>query len=189
MDGNSQSRVATASRLSAAPRQDAIADDAVWREATEAANAAYAAGDVPRALALYHQGIDEAERLFALASNNGTSVPIAVIYNISCHNLAEIAERSGDEAAAEGFLVRAYDKLLASAASPETALPLRLDCTRHLKHALALLVRHLHRRAAPDAEIASYVDQAKATAFAVFHAAKHAEIAHLNCDHRAVLPS
>lgn len=165
------------------------ADDANWRRITEAANATYATSDLGRARDLYRDALDEAERLFARAWVGGTSVPVPVIYNISCHNLAEIAERCGDKAAAEGFLVRAYDKLLASAASPETPLALRLDCTRHLKHALTLIVQHLQRRGAPDAEVANYVDRAKTTAFAVFHAAKHAEVADLNCGHCAVRPS
>ncbi|WP_315838223.1 hypothetical protein [Bradyrhizobium prioriisuperbiae] len=187
MDANSHNGAERATRFSAALSRARTGDDTTWRRTTEAANAAYATGDLRHAIDLYREALDEAERLFAAASFS--SVPVPVIYNISCHNLAEIVERSGDEGAAEDFLVRAYDKLLASAASPETPLPLRLDCVRHLKHALAQLVQHLRRRAAPDARIARYVDTAKTTAFAVFHAAKHAEIADLNCDHCAVRPS
>lgn len=197
--------------LSAASPQVKVADDAIWRRITEAANATYRSGNFRHAMSLYHDALDEAERLFVKASSSiaflnevefgsheenvskhndsGVSVPVPVIYNISCHNLAEIVERSGDAEATENFLVRAYDKLLTSAGSPETPLPLRIDCVRHLEHALALLVQHLQRRAAPDARIASYVDGAKTTAFAVFHAAKHAEIAGLTCNHCAVRPS
>ena len=189
MDTNSQNRAAAAMCLSTASPRVRVTDDTVWRRITEAANAAYTGGDLLHAIGLYRDALDEAEQLFARASSSSVSVPVPVIYNISCHNLAEIVERSGDEIAAEDFLVRAYDKLLASAASPETPLPLRLDCVRHLKHALALLVQHLHRRAAPDATIADYVDDAKATAFAVLLAAKHAEIAGLNWDHYTVRPS
>ena len=189
MDPNSQRRAPTAAPPSATPPRDGAADDAIWQAVTVAANAAYVARDLRRALDLYHSALDEAERLFALASKANLSVPAPVIYNISSHNLAEMAAQLGDEDSAEEFLVRAYDKLRASAASPETPLPLRLDCARHLKHGLALLVQHLHARAAPDAKIATYVEQAQAAAFAVFHAAKHAETARLNCDHPTVRPS
>lgn len=189
MDLAQRSGHGTIPRLSEATRQCAPVDDVNWRRITEAANAAYATSDLGRAFDLYRDALDEAERLFARASATGTSVPVPVIYNISCHNLAEIAERSGDGAAAEGFLVRAYDKLLSSAASPNTPLPLRLDCTRHLKQALALLIQHLHRRGVPDATIVNYVERAKSTAFAVFYAAKHADLARSNCDHCGVLSS
>jgi hypothetical protein len=189
MHTNSHNRAGSAMRLSTASLRAGVTDDKAWRQITEVANDAFASGDLHRAIGLYHDALDEAERLFAGASFSNVSVPVPVIYNISCHNLAEIAERSGDEGAAEDFLVRAYDKLRASAASPETPLPFRLDCIRHLKHALSLLVQYLHRRGARDDKAAKYVDQAKATAFAVFHAVKHAEVADLNCDHCAVRPS
>jgi hypothetical protein len=166
-----------------------VAGDDNWRRLTEAANQAYAANNLQRAFGLYCDAMEEAERLFALASQDDLSVPVPVIYNISCHNLAEIAHRSGDESAAEGFLVRAYDKLLTAAASPGTPLQLRLGCIQHLKHALTLLVRNLKHRGASDESIAEYVERAKTVAVAVFHASKHAELSRADCEHCSVIPS
>lgn len=166
-----------------------VAGDDNWRRLSEAANHAYAANNLPLAFDLYRGAMEEAERLFALASQNDLSVPVPVIYNISCHNLAEIAQRSGDENATEDFLIRAYDKLLATAASPGTPLELRLDCIQHLKHALTHLVRGLRQRGASDERVAEYVQRAKTAAFAVFHAARHVELSRTDCEYCSVISS
>jgi hypothetical protein len=164
------------------------ADDR-WKALTAEANAAFASGHLALARTTYMDALDEAERLFSLALEGRTSIPVPVIYNVSCHNLSEVARESGDKSAAECLLVRAYDKLLASAASPETPLQLRLDSTEHLKHALSLLVQELHRNGAPDDRVADYVERARKTALVVFHVARHAEIAGDGCTHCSVLRS
>ncbi|MGO3934281.1 hypothetical protein [Rhodopseudomonas pseudopalustris] len=193
MDLGQRGGASIVSRRPEAAKRYAVVDDDNWQRITEAANAAYVRNDLHRAHELYREALDEAEWLFARAWASGTSgmsVPVPVIYNISCHNLAEIAERSDSLADAECFLVRAYDKLLASAASAETPLALRLDCTRHLKHALAMLVQHLKRRRVSNAQIESYVDRAKTTALTVFHVAKKAQIADHYCSsHSTSRPS
>lgn len=178
----------TAPQPFASPPDPAAADQH-WRMLTEAANQAYAANDLQGALEFYHRALEDAERLFALASRTAMSIPVPVIYNVSCHNLAEIARQAGHDDGAEALLIRAYDRLVISAESPLTPLRLRLDCARHLKQALAILVQHLHRRSVPDERIATYVDRARHAALTVFRTAQHAELAKLDCDHCPVIPS
>lgn len=175
-------------RYLASPPHPAAADQN-WRTLTEAANQAYAADDLQSALELYHRALVEAERLFTQALRTAMSIPVPVIYNVSCHNLAEIARRAGHDDCAEALLMRAYDKLVTAAESPLTPLRLRLDCARHLKQALAILVQHLHRRNIPDERIAACVDRAKHAALTVFRTARHAELAKLDCEHCPLIPS
>jgi hypothetical protein len=59
---------------------------------TGAANEAFASGDLHRAQALYEEALEEAERLFALSETAPHPAPAPVIYNISCHNLAEMLD-------------------------------------------------------------------------------------------------
>jgi hypothetical protein len=155
----------------------ATAEDSVWRRLTALGNHACETEYYACARRFYDEALVEAERLFDRAAAGPVSVPVAVIYNVSCHNLADLMERSGDARGAEAFLQQAFEKLMLCARSPKAPLPLRLACARNLKPALAVFVAALARRQAPELQIAEVVERAKATALAVFHAAEHVELA------------
>lgn len=158
-------------------------DDRHWKALTERANHAYAGGDPALARTLYAEALVEAERLFEAAHSKADGLPAPVIYNISCHNLAEIALESGDSDAAHGFYRQAYDRLLGSARSPATPLKLRIACIQHLKHALAVLVRHMQAHDAPRESLELTIGQAQDVAFSVFQVAQHAQQAGQDCAH------
>lgn len=163
--------------------------DTKWKRLTEKANQAYTQGDIPLARAAYEDALTEAEQLFDAALLDGGSLPVPVIYNVSCHNLAELEARQGNPEAAEVYFRKAYDRLLATARSPASPLPLRMACVQHLKHALVLLAQHLQARQAPDEVMAEIVSKAHETAFSVFRIAKHAELADAQCPHCPITPS
>lgn len=152
-------------------------DDRRWRHLTEKANRAYSRGDAAEARAIYLRALEEADRLFEAALDRSGALPAPVIYNISCHNLAELEERAGDAEAAEHHLRRAYERLVEAARSTACPLDLRVSCVQHLRHALAVLVRHLRRTGAPDQAVDALVSRAHATAFGVLRIAQHARIA------------
>lgn len=165
--------------------QVAIVDsgDRRWKHLTEQANTAYRQGDIPLAHAAYEDALTEAERLFAVALSRQVRFPAPVIYNVSCHNIAELcaaADRSQD---ASVYYRRAYDRLLEAAHSPETPLDLRISCVQHLKHALAVLVQHLSTNNSEEQLIGEIIDQAHKTAYSVFRIAQHARHADEDCPH------
>lgn len=159
--------------------------DRRWKRFTEQGNKAYAQGDIPLALAAYTDALTEAERLFDAAGDWG-SVAVPVIFNISCHNLAELFERSGDAAKAEACYQMACDRLLETARCPSGPLELRIVCAQHLKHALAMLVQHLHRHGADDERIGAIISKAHHAVYAVYQVAQHAAQADDNCAHCSV---
>jgi len=178
MDANAvQIGVEGASPPPSADGRRAATIDLRWRELTDSANRAYQTGDLQAGRRFYDEALKEAERLFDLAATGVDSFPAAVIYNVSCHNLAELLQRSDDPAGAEALLQQAFEKLTHGARSPETPLPLRIACVQNLQHALAVFVESLTRRGAAESQIAQVVERARTAAFAVFHAAKHLQLA------------
>ncbi|MCK9550335.1 hypothetical protein [Aquamicrobium sp.] len=150
---------------------------------TDQGNEAYAQGDISLALAAYTDALTEAERLFDAVAGDRGSVPVPVIFNISCHNLAELFERSGETAKAEACYQMAYDRLLETARCPSGPLELRIVCAQHLKHALAMLVQHLHRHGAADDRIGAIISKAHHAVYAVYQVAEHAAQADDSCAH------
>jgi len=124
-----------------------------------------------------------------MALSQPIRVPAPIIYNVSCHNLAELCERAGDKAAAESFYLRAYDRLLAAAQSPSTPIRMRVFCVQHLKHALAVLAQHLRIEQANEDRIGALAGNVHKAAYSVFWVTSHAERAEMNCDHCPVIPS
>lgn len=163
--------------------------DRRWKRLTEQANNAYAQGDIPLAHAAYIDALSEAERLFTAAIKQPGRLPVAVIYNVSCHNLAELDERNGDSAAAAAFYRKAYDRLLDTARSPATPLAIRITCIQHLKPALAALVQHLRMHGADEDAIDGVIHQVYEAAVGVFRVARHAEYAGDDCPHCPIVPS
>lgn len=161
--------------------------DGHWLRLTKAANRAYEQGDTASARTAYEAALVEAERLFAIAMTEPGNPWAPVIHNIACHNLAELAANGGDGAAAEALCRRAYDELLKAARSPATPLLTRTACVRHLARAVLVLVQRLNARDAPVEETGELVDRARATAFAVIHAARHAELADEACPHCSLM--
>ncbi len=163
--------------------------DQSWKEMTEQANRAYARDDFPRARTLYLEALSEAQALFDAALVGRSTLPVPVILNISCHNLAELEEKQGNRETSESYFRLAFDRLIETARSPASPLPLRLASAQHLKHALAVLVQHYRKVGKPDHEVSADISRAKETAFSVLHVARHAEIADASCAHCKIASS
>lgn len=160
--------------------------DGRWKRLIEQGNQAYAQGNIPLALAAYTDALAEAERLFDAADGDRGSVPVPVIFNISCHNLAELFEKSGDAAKAEAYYQMACDRLLETARCPTTLLDLRIVCAQHLKHALATLIQHLHKHGASNDRIGAIISKVHHAVYSVYQVAEHAAQANDNCAHCSV---
>ena len=171
--------------LAKSPSQVAVLDngDRRWKRLTERGNEAYAQGDIPLARAYYADALTEADRLFDAALSSMGSLPVPVIYNISCHNLAELFERSGSGKDAEAHYQKAYDRLLETAQSPTVPLGLRVSCVQHLKHALAVLVQHLRSSGGPEDRIGDVISRAHNTAYSIYRIAQHEMQADAECPH------
>lgn len=157
--------------------------DRRWKRLTEQGNEAYAQGDVPLAQAFYEDALTEAERLFEAAIGGEGSLPVPVIYNIACHNLAELFERSGDRNRAQACFMKAYERLLHAAQSPAAPIGLRVSCVQHLKHALAVLVQHLRSNGGPEDLIGDVINRAHNTAYSIYRIAQHEMQADAECPH------
>ncbi|MGI6247635.1 MAG: hypothetical protein ACOYJQ_18000 [Pseudochelatococcus sp.] len=163
----------------------------MWKKLTAEANRAYVRNDIASARKVYGQALSEAEKLFDAAMTGRGLPPGPVIYNVSCHNLAELEERQGSQDAAGIYFRRAYDRLMEAAGSPAVPLAQRVSCVQHLKQALAALVRHLHENGGSETGetadlVNDLVSRAHRTAFNVYHVARHAEIADAGCSHCAI---
>lgn len=161
----------------------ALIGDRRWKRLTERGNEAYAQGDIPLAQAFYEDALTEAGRLFEAAIGGEGALPVPVIYNISCHNLAELLERSGHLKEAEAYFRAAYDQLLQTAQSPAAPIGLRVSCVQHLKHALAVLVQHLRSNDGPDDLIGDVISHAHNTAYSIYRLAQHEMQADAECPH------
>ena len=179
---------AAGSCASLSPSSRAVGDRR-WKQRTKQANRAYAQGDMALALAAYTDALTEAQRLFDCADTDHDMASVPVIFNISCHNLAELFERSGDMSKAEACYQMACDRLLAAARSASEPLALRIGCAQHLRHALAMLVQHLHRHGAGDDRIGAIVSAAHHAVYCVYQLARHAEQAAGGCAHRSLILS
>lgn len=156
-------------------------DDRHWRKLTQQANAFYKTGDMVSAQSLYHAALAEAERLFDQSAGAEMAASRPIIYNISCHNLAELALATADISDAEMHYRRAFEKLLEAARSPASPLCLRIACIQHLKHALTMLVQHLHVHNADGETVEAVICRAKDMALTVnriAQAAARASLAH-----------
>lgn len=163
--------------------------DQRWKRLTGQANAAYAQGDIVLARAAYEDALTEAEKLFEAALTRQVPFPAPAIYNVSCHNLAELHEKAGKQDEAGLFYRKAYDRLLLAAQSPSTPLGIRVSCVQHLKHALAVLVQHLRSTRNSDHLIGDVTDRAHNTAYSVFRIAQHARQAGTDCPHCPIIVS
>lgn len=163
--------------------------DRRWKKLTEQANTAYARGDIPCARLGYEEALAEAERLFQAATERPSRFPAPVIYNVSCHNLAELEDIHGDCHIAEALYLRACDRLQGAASSPATILAMRIACIQHIKPALAALAQHLQIRGASEDVLENAIHHTYETAVAVFSVARHAEHASNACLHYPIVPS
>ncbi|MGV2066850.1 hypothetical protein [Agrobacterium sp. 22-226-1] len=163
--------------------------DRYWKRLTERANMAYSQGEISLARGIYGDALAEGERLFTAALEKPCHYPAPVIYNVSCHNLAELENGEGNQQEAEGLYRRAYERLLEAARSSSSPMAMRVACVQHLKQALAALAHHLRSRGRDDGVIDRAVQEAYGTAFAVFRAARHAEQAGDDCPHCPIIPS
>lgn len=165
----------------------AAAVDAHWKHLTGIANEAFVEGNLERAKTLYSAALDEAERLFNASIEHPVPVPASVIFNVSCHNLAEFFRHVGDSESCERMLLHAFNRLGETAKTPATRLKQRLACVEDLKRALIALVAHLKSRQADAGEIEGYIRRARAIALSVFHANEYAHRWDDNCT-RGPLP-
>lgn len=152
-----------------------ILRDHRWQELTAAANQTFRDGAVAAAGKLYSRAFEEAERLFAMRIPEDTAVPLPVILNIACHNLAQFAAQAGDEAECRRLLIHTFERLIDAAQCPATPIRLRIGCMQSLKHTLAELAEHLDCHAASEAPIEMYIARLRETAAIVRHAAAHVE--------------
>jgi len=134
-----------------------VFDDSEWTRLTGAANDAFANGLLCEALLLYREAFHEAEALFEAALSAPSQVPVASIYVISCQNLAEATRRGGEIDTAEGWSLRAFERLACAAESPATPFSLRLDCMRDLKLAFFNLIERRREEEAFRPEMERYV--------------------------------
>ena len=148
--------------------------DYLWLELTSAGNRAFGEGASDAARRLYTRALQEADRLFDTGNADNISVPLPAILNISCHNLAELAARNGEQAECTRLLVHAFDRLAATARRPTAGLELRTACVQHLKYALLELAAHLTRLGDPALPPQHFIDRARKAASAVRHASEHA---------------
>ena len=163
--------------------------DRYWKRLTERANTAYSQGEISLARGIYGDALAEGERLFNAVLEKPCHYSAPVIYNVSCHNLAELENGEGNHLEAEGLYRRAYERLLEAARSSSSPMAMRVACVQHLKQALAALAHHLRSRGRDDGVIDRAVQEAYGTAFAVFRAARHAEQAGGDCPHCPIIPS
>lgn len=180
----------TQAAFSSHPPRQAVVDrgDELWKKLIAEANRAYERNDIDVARTIYGQALSKAEKLFDTAMTGPGFLPVPVIYNITCHNIATLEEGQGNHAAARAYYRRAYDKLMEGAASPTVLLAQRVACVQHLKHALAALVQHLQTtgefaNGGSTDVINDLVSRAHQMAFNVYHVVRHAEIATANCSH------
>lgn len=167
--------------------QDEV-DDRWWRALTEKANSAFRHKDCFAARALYGEALAEAERLFQLGLQGAhrAQVPVAVIYVIASHNLAELELWCGRERAAEVNFRRACDRLMEGAGDVHAPLAVRAGCMQHLKPALSSLVGHYRASGQPESRVTDLLASARKAVMSAFHAVRHAEIASQACGHCAI---
>ena len=142
---------------------------ALWRALTKEANAAFDQGHDVRARVLYEAALAEADSLFAAAAErlSEDAVDLApTAYNLSCHNVAELARRQKDHATEGIFLHRAYERLVSVAESPAAPLRLRAGCIRPLSAASASLIGYFAEQGKRAAAFAC-TERAKAATFEV----------------------
>lgn len=144
--------------------------DARFCQLTDSANQAFGNSDEDLASRLYEQALAEAERLFDAAQDGGSPLIAPMAYTIACHNLAEAKKRAGDLAAAHELKRHAAEKLVATAESPLDPLALRVNCLRHLRHALAFLYQDC---ADGEADVRLLIDRYRAVGDKLARLAAH----------------
>jgi len=142
--------------------------DALWKSLTLRANQARERGEQEEARALYEAALAEAEQLFRAASGAASEIAAVapIVYNVSCHNLAQQLLEQDDAAGAASLYERAFDRLERAAASEHAPHSLRASCARHLQIAAAPLVQHLVEREARE-QAQRYLERANVAISAV----------------------
>ncbi len=164
-------RIAGPSLLNASPPGEA---DALFCRLTDEANQAFAMSDDAASDRLYDRALAEAERLFDAARAGGSPLVAPMAYTIASHNIAEAKKRAGDPQAAYAAKRRAVEKLVATAESPMDPLPLRVNCIRHLRHALAFLAEDIGETDhASIADANRLYERCRATGEEITRVAKH----------------
>lgn len=112
--------------------------DRRFRQLTSLGNAAFDAGEDAQANAHYRAAMEEAERLFDTACHDDSAILIApMALTIAAHNLATAMGRAGTAEAARAVSIEVAERLIATAEAVDRPIALRLNCLRHLRHALA----------------------------------------------------
>lgn len=111
--------------------------------ATEEGQHALSDGDLARAEHCFRIALGQAERLLEEAERaGGTAILLApMMLTTGRRNLAEVRHRGGDAAGARRHLESAVEDLLSVAAHAGRPPALRLNCVRHLRHALGFLAQ------------------------------------------------
>lgn len=161
-----------------AARHHPVQSDQEWKQLTDKANKAYSARQTSLAEALYRDALAKAEMLFNEKAQVESKEILPVIYNISCHNLAELFENKGMNLDAEHFYTKAYDRLLKTANEHSAALPLRISCMQHLKHSLSVLIHFLQSNGSDTEQMTRLVQQANHTAYRIYQIVQHSA----NCE-------
>lgn len=117
--------------------------DARFCELTGAADKAFENQDDATASRFLAAALAEAERLFDAARLGSSPFLAPMAYTIACHNAAEARKKGGDRISARGLRRRAVEKLVETAECPTDPLALRVNCIRHLRHALVFLAGDL----------------------------------------------
>ncbi|MGQ3673320.1 hypothetical protein ACT6QG_13110 [Xanthobacter sp. TB0136] len=170
---------------SAREQDRSIADENWWKALTEKANAAYAQGDRFSARLFYGEALLTAGGLFqsALEGRHEGQVPVAMIYVISCHNLAELELQCGNGPAARVHFCRACERLIEGAGNAHAPVAVRAGCMQHLKPALASLVSHYQSCGEPEGTVTDLLNAARKAVMSAFHAVRHADLARRACGH------
>jgi tetratricopeptide (TPR) repeat protein len=153
----------------------AAGSDALWKAFAQQGNAARTNGDVAGARSLYEAALAEAERVFEAARLERMPDAAAlapVLFNISCHNLAQLVLELGDAEGSLRLLERAFERLVLTAGEDIAApFALRTSCARHLQVAAAALAEALLERGARE-RAEECVRRANAAIFAVVELAR-----------------
>jgi len=133
-----------------------------WKAAVRAARNALDGDDLPAAVRLYQDAMQEAERLLV---DRCEDLPTPRMYVATCHHLAETYHRLGHYELALETLRSAHRRLVHTIRDTCLPLELRQGCVEELRHALLPLLAVLKGTAAGRQEAQRLLSEASRLVF------------------------
>lgn len=118
----------------------AAASLARWRLATRHGNLAFQAGDLRKAESHYRAALAQARDRFAVDDDADAGVAAWVIAH---HNLADLCEKTGDDATRRRLLLTAHQRLCSAMYDDELPEAWRQAALAHSRRTYAELLRYL----------------------------------------------